>query len=283
MVVPDAPPLPKDISTNPTVHTPKRAAHKIEQGIGLGSSKERTTEYKAETPITVGPKRLLDSPFPKRTSPTPYRRPGIPYRKVDPSGTGESPETLGAENLAKPDNSFEIDSESARTLTLDPRTPKVERSISGTPEGVTKRRVAPTVLPFSDKSAKSKIESKAIVRLKKIDAKIDIEKRPLGESKTLREKVPETKVEEKTNPTDNPGKSPVKSLEESTKKPHEKLIKEAVVAPPAPTVRSPVRTPSPISPVRTPSPSWSPPSSVPSSPVSHIVVGPVAMGTVEED
>ena len=113
------------------------------------------------------------------------------------------------------------------------------------------------------------------MRLKKIDAKIDIEKRPLGESKTLREKGPETKV-------GNPRKSPVKSPEESTKKSHEKPIKEVAVAPPAPIVRSPVRTPSPISPVRTPSPSWSPPSSVPSSPVSPVVVGPVAMGTVEE-
>ena len=282
MVVPDAPPLPKDFSTSPTVHTPKRAAHKIEQGIGLDSSKDRTTGYKAETPITVGPKRLLDSPFPKRSSPTPYRRPGTPYRKVDPSGTEESPETLGAENLAKPDNSFEIDSESQKTLTQDPKTPKVERSISGMPEGITKRKVAPTILPFSDKGAKSKIESKAIVRLKKIDAKVDIEKRPLGESKTLREKVLETKVEEKKKPTENPEKGPIKNPEESTKKPHEKLIKEAVVAPPAPTVRSPVRAPSPISPVRTSSSSWSPPSSVPSSPVSPVVVGPVAMGTVEE-
>ena len=194
MVVPDAPPLPKDFSTSPTVHTPKRAAHKIEQGIGLDSSSERTTGYKAEAPITVGPKRLPDSPFPKRLSPTPYRRPGTPYRKVDPPGTEESPETLGAENLAKPDDSFEVDSESEKTLTEEPKTPKVEKSISGMPEGITKRRLAPTILPFSDKGAKSKIESKAIVRLKKIDAKIDIEKRPLGDSKKLREKGLETKV-----------------------------------------------------------------------------------------
>ena len=64
------------------------------------------------------------------------------------------------------------------------------------PEGITKRKLAPTILPFTDKGTKSKIESKAIVRLKKIDAKIDIEKRPLAESKEkLKEKGPETKVE----------------------------------------------------------------------------------------
>ena len=144
MVVPDAPPLPKDFSTSPSVHTPKRAAHKIEQhkieqGVGSDSSSERTTGYKAEAPITVGPKRLPDSPFPKRLSPTPYRRPGTPYRKVDLPGTEESPETLGAENLAKQDDSFEVDSESEKTLTEEPKTPKVEKSISGMPEGITKR------------------------------------------------------------------------------------------------------------------------------------------------
>ena len=62
-------------------------------------------------------------------------------------------------------------------------------------EGITKRKLAPTILPFTDKGTKSKIESKAIVRLKKIDAKIDIEKRPLADPKKLREKGPETKVE----------------------------------------------------------------------------------------
>ena len=152
MVVPDAPPLPKDFSTSPTVHTPKRAAPKIEPGIDLDSSRERTTGYKAEMPITVGPKRLPDSPFPKRLNPTPYHRPGTPYRKVDPPGSEESPETLGAENLAKPDDSFEVDSESEKTLTEETKTPKVEKSISGTPEGITKRKLAPTILPFSDKA-----------------------------------------------------------------------------------------------------------------------------------
>ena len=169
-----------------------------------------------------------------------------------------------------------------RAPTEEPKTPKVEKSISGTPEGITKRKLAPTVLPFADKGTKSKIESKAIVRLKKIDAKIDIEKRPLGESKTSKEKGPETKVKVVERPEGNPRKSPIKSPEESTKKPHGKPIKEAAIVPPASIVRSPVRTPSPVSPVRTPSPSWSPPSSVPSSPVSPVVVGPVAMGTVEE-
>ena len=81
LVVPDAPPLPKDF-VSPTVHTPKRAAPKIEQSL-------ESPKYKVEEPITVGPKRLPDSPFPKPVSPTPYRRPGTPYRKVDPPGTEE--------------------------------------------------------------------------------------------------------------------------------------------------------------------------------------------------
>ena len=187
LVVPDAPPLPKDFVSS-TVHTPKRAAHKIEQhkieqGICSDSSSERTTGYKAEAPITVGPKRLPDSPFPKQLSPTPYPRPGTLYRKVDPPGTEESPETLGAGIVAKPDNSFEVDPESERTLTEEPKTPRFEKNVSETPEGITKRKLAPTILPFTDSGAKSKIESKAIVRLKKIDAK-----------KPLIEKGPETKV-----------------------------------------------------------------------------------------
>ena len=121
------------------------------------------------------------------------------------------------------------------------------------------------------------------MRLKKIDAKIDIEKKPLIDPKTLREKGPETRVKVIDKPVGNPRKGPVKSPEvtgkrlEATKKPHKKPLKEAGVAPPAPVVRSPS-----ISPVRTPSPISSPPSSVPSSPVSPAVVGPVAMGTVEE-
>ena len=259
------------------VHTPKRAAPKFEQSL-------ESPTYKVEEPITVGPKRLPDSPFPKQLRPTPYRRPGTPYRKVDLPEI--EPETLGAGILDKADDSFELDSESERTLTEEPKTPKFEKTISEMPEGITKRKLAPTIIPFTDKG-KSKIESKAIVRLKKIDAEIDIEKRPLTDPQKLREKGPETKIEIIGKPLGNPRKGPIKSPEvtgkrlEATKKPHEKPLKEAVAAPPAPVVRSPSRSPS-ISPVRTPSPFRSPPSSVPSSPVSPIVVGPVAMGTVEE-
>ena len=74
-------------------HTPKRAAHKIEQD--LDSPSHGKTGLKPEEPITVGSKRLPDSPFPK-VSPIPYHRPGTPYRKVDPPGTEIVPETLGA-------------------------------------------------------------------------------------------------------------------------------------------------------------------------------------------
>ena len=62
-------------------------------------------------------------------SPTPYHRPGTPYRKVDPPGTEELvPETLGAGILDKAEDSFEIDSESERTLTEEPKTPKFEKN-----------------------------------------------------------------------------------------------------------------------------------------------------------
>ena len=67
------------------VHIPKRAAHKIEQV--LDSPSHGKTGLKSEEPITEGPKRLPDSPFPKRVSPLPYHRPGTPYRKVDLPGT----------------------------------------------------------------------------------------------------------------------------------------------------------------------------------------------------
>ena len=63
LVVPDAPPLPKDF-VSPTVHTPKRAAPKIEQSL-------ESPKYKVEEPITVGPKRLLDSPIPQKIKPNP--------------------------------------------------------------------------------------------------------------------------------------------------------------------------------------------------------------------
>ena len=123
-------------------------------------------------------------------SPTPYHRPGTPYRKVDSPGTKELVlETLGAGILTKTEDSFEIDSESERTLTEEPKIPKFEKIISDTPEGITKRKLAPTILPFTDKGAKSKIESKAIVRLKKIDAKVDIEKRPVSRSKEISREI----------------------------------------------------------------------------------------------
>ena len=101
MVVPDSPPHQKIVSTGPTVHTPKRAAPKIEQE--LDSSNHGKTGLKPGEPITVGPKRLPDSPFPK-VSPIPYHRPGTPYRKVDPLGTEIVPETLGAGILDKADD-----------------------------------------------------------------------------------------------------------------------------------------------------------------------------------
>ena len=114
LVVPDPPTHQKIISTGPTVHTPKTAAHKIEQV--SDSPSHGKTGPKLEEPISVGPKRLPDSPFPK-VSPIPYHRLGKPYRKVDPPGTEteEVPETLGAELLDKVEDLFEVDSESERT------------------------------------------------------------------------------------------------------------------------------------------------------------------------
>ena len=82
------------------------------------------------------------------------------------------------------------------------------------------------------------------MRLKKIDAKIDIEKKlpvnpkKLGEK--LKEKGQETKVEIIEKLVGNPGKDPVKSPEvtgkrlEETKKPHEKPLIKVAAAPPAP-------------------------------------------------
>ena len=74
------------------------------------------TGLKSEEPITIACQRLPDSPFPKRLSLIPYQRPGTPYRKVDLPGreTGI---------LDKTDDSFEIDSESERTLTEELRKP----------------------------------------------------------------------------------------------------------------------------------------------------------------
>ena len=59
------------------------------------------TGLKAEDPITVGPKRLPDSPFPKRVSPIPYHRPGTPYRRVDLPGAELAIETLESGILDK--------------------------------------------------------------------------------------------------------------------------------------------------------------------------------------
>ena len=125
MVVPESPPRQKIVSDKPcTVHTPttKGAAHKIEQV--LDSPSHGTTGLKAEEPITAGPKSLPDSPFPKRLSPIPYHRPGTPYRKVDLPGAELAIETLESGILDKTDDSFEIDSESERTLTEEPKEPK---------------------------------------------------------------------------------------------------------------------------------------------------------------
>ena len=83
---------------------------------------------------------MPDSPFPTRISPIPYHIPGTPYRKVDPPGTETEivPETLGTGILDKTEDSFEVDSESERTLTEEPiipkepekpKTPKFEKNI----------------------------------------------------------------------------------------------------------------------------------------------------------
>ena len=148
-------------------------------------------------------------------------------------------------------------------------------------KGITKRKLAPTILPFTDKGTKSKIESKAIVTLKKIDidTKADIEKRPPVNPKKLEEKGPERKVEKLEKPEGNPRKGPIRSPEvagkrlEATKKPHKKPLKEAVVAPSAtsgqprqPQYQGPQLGPY-LSPVRTPSPFSTPPSSTPLSPL----------------
>ena len=226
LIVPDSPPHQKS-SESSMVHTPKtkRAACKIEpEKQVLDSPSHGKTGLKAEEPITVGPKRLPDSPFPKRVSPIPYHRPGTPYRKVDPPGTEIVPETLGAGILDKTGDSFEVDSESERTLTEELKTSKFEKNISETPQGITKRKLAPTVLPFesnTNKDRKSKIESKAIVRLKKIDinTRKDTEKRSLVNPKKLEGKGPEKKIEVIEKLIGNSGKGSKKKAKE-TEKPH---------------------------------------------------------------
>ena len=140
------------------VHTPKtkRAAHKIEpEKQVLDSPSHGTTGLKAEEPITVGPKRLPDSPFPKRVSPISYHRPGTPYRRVDLPG--KEIETLEAGILDNTDDSFEIDSESERTLKeepKEPKTPKFQINRGETPEGITRRKLIPVVLPFDSDTGK---------------------------------------------------------------------------------------------------------------------------------
>ena len=210
------------------VHAPrtKRAAHKIEPGKQvLDSPSHGITGLKAEEPITVGPKRLPDSPFPKRVSPIPYHRPGTPYRRVDRPGGEIAPETLETGILDKTDDSFEIDSESERTLTeepKEPKTPKFQINRGETPEGITRRKLIPVVLPFDSDTGKG-LKSKT-----------------------------ETKLQ--VNPRETrfyPGKGPEKKSK-ATEKPHEKPIKETVEAPKAPIVRSPSRSPSASS-VSTPS------------------------------
>ena len=281
MVVLDSPPHQKIASESPTVHTPKskRAAHEIEpEKQVLDSPSHGMTGLKAEEPITVGPKTLPDSPFPKRVSPILYHRPGTQYRKVDLPG--KEIETLEAGILDKTEDSFEIDSESERTFIEEPKepkepegpkTPKFEINRGETPQGITKRKLAPVVLPFNTvigKGPKTEIGAKPKI-LSKLEA--SIEKKPTVGEKTI------AAIEK---PIDNPGKGPEKKSGE-TEKPHKNPIEEAAAAPPAPIVRSPSKTPS-ASPVSTLSSHIStPPSSPPLSPIVPLV-GPVAMGTVEE-
>ena len=129
-------------------------------------------------------------------------------------------------------------------MTEEPKTPKLEKNPSETPEGITKRKLAPTVLPFTDKVTKSKIESKAIVRLKKIDidTRTDIERRLLVNPKKLEGKGPERKIEIIEKLEGNPGKGSVKETKE-TESPTKEPITEVAAAPPAPVVRSPCQGP----------------------------------------
>ena len=134
------------------VHTPRktRAVPNIEsekEAVAL-LSHVGMTGSKGEEPITKTPQRLPDSPFPKRLSPTPYHRPGTPYRKVDPPG--RETEVFETGILDKTHDSCEIGSESERTLTEEHKeTPKSPISRSKMPEGITKRNLVPVILPFS--------------------------------------------------------------------------------------------------------------------------------------
>ena len=163
------------------VHTPKtiRAAHKIEseKQVVASPSHVGTTGSKTEEPITVGPQRLPDSPFPKRVSLIPYHRPGTPYRKVDLPGKETEVSETGI--LDKTDDSFEIDSESERTLTEEPKTPKFQISRSEMPEGITKRRLVPVVLPFDSNVGKGpKTRTKSKDRGKSPEKKSKVAEKP---------------------------------------------------------------------------------------------------------
>ena len=255
LVVLDSPPHQKFSSESPMVHTPKRAAHKLEPEKQVVDSPSHvgTTGLKTEEPITVGPQRLPDSPFPKRVSPIPYHRPDTPYRKVDPPVKEKESETT---NLDRTDDSFEIDSESERTLTEEPRepkTPKFQISRSETPEGITKRKFIPVVLPFDSNAGKGpKSRTKSQVDLKKPE--VNPGKGPEKKSKAV-DKPHVRSLSVRSDPI-----TPVL--------PHEKAAK-------VPVVRSPSKNPSE-------SPESSIPSSPPLSPLSPAIVGPVAMGMVEE-
>ena len=248
LVVPDSPPPQKLSSESPMVHTPKtiRAVHNIEsekQAVASPSHVE-TTGSKSKEPITAAPQRLPDSPFPKRVSPIPYHRPGTPYKKVDPPGREK--EVLETRIFDKTDDSFEIDSESERTLTEESKeTPKIKISGSEMPEGITKRRLAPVVLPFDVKTEKGP----------KTRPKVNPENPEISTGKD-----PENKSKEAEKPHVRP--VPVRPDHIMPVLPHGKAAT-------VPVVRSPSESPS-ESPVNTPT----------SSPTSPLV--PVAMGMVEE-
>ena len=225
MVIPGSPPYQKfpTEKDSPTVHTPrkKRAEPIIESDQEAEATPSHVgkagLETGSEEPITRVPQRLPDSPFPKKLSPKPYQRPGTPYRKVNLPYRDTGPDTKETEILDKTDDSFEIDSESERTLTEEPKeTPK--RKIAEMPEGITKRKLAPVILPFGPGP----------------------------------EKGPKS-----------PEKSPIKPAPAAPVQ----VVKPPVVVP---VVRFPTG-----SPVRTPP-------ALPPSPVSPLLIGSVAMGTVEE-
>ena len=137
-----------------------------------------TTGPKSEKLITVAPQRLPDSPFPKRVSLIQYHRPGTPYSKVDLPG--RETEELDIGILDKTGDSFEIDSESERTLTEETKeTPKIQSS-SEMPEGITKRRLVPVVLPFDiniNKGPKTKTKPKEKSKILEVNPGKDPEKK----------------------------------------------------------------------------------------------------------